>query len=333
MPVAMLPLVLALLGLTFDEMAKRPEAWLRSPEGAAIVENVLSRQTFTGSWPKNTDNTQPLDAEDPDDMTGTFDNGATTGEVRFLARAAIVTGDPRCRRAVLHALDHILAAQYPSGGWPQSAPPDFKYHRHITFNDGTIVRLLELVRDVARGGDFAWVDDTRRTLSAAAFSRGIDCIVRCQVRVDGELTAWCAQHDAVNLTPQPARVFELVSLSGGESAGILKLLMSLEAPSPEVVRAVHAGARWFEKVKLTGIRIEKVNGDKVIVADADAPPLWARFYEIETNRPFFTGRDGVKRYDLAEIDHERRNGYGWHGAWGASMLQRYAKWSRLWPEQ
>lgn len=333
MPMAMLPLVLALLGVTFDEMATRPEAWLRSPEGTAVVENVLARQTFSGSWPKNTDNTQPLDAESPDDMTGTFDNRATTGEVRFLARAAALTGDERCKRAVLRALDHILAAQYPSGGWPQSAPPDFKYHRHITFNDGTMVRLLELLGDVSRGGDFAWVDEARRAACGAAFERGIACILRCQVRVNGELTAWCAQHDAVDLTPQSARAFELVSLSGGESAGILKLLMSLEAPSPEAVRAVHAGARWFEKAKLTGMRVEKVNGDKVVVADADAPPLWARFYEIETNRPFFTGRDGVKRYDIAEIDRERRTGYGWYGNWGASPLKRYAKWSKQWPEQ
>lgn len=74
MPIMMLPLVLALLGVTFDEMTQRSEAWLRSPEGAAVVENVLARQTFTGSWPKNADNTQPLDAESPDDMTGTLDN-------------------------------------------------------------------------------------------------------------------------------------------------------------------------------------------------------------------------------------------------------------------
>jgi pectate lyase len=333
MPMAMLPLLFALLGVTFDEMATRPEAWLRSPEGAAVIENVLARQTFSGSWPKNTDNTQPLDAESPDDMTGTFDNKATTGEVRFLARAAALTSDERCKRAVIRALDHILTAQYPSGGWPQSAPPDFRYHRHITFNDGTMVRLLELLRDVPRGSDFAWVDHTRRALCGAAFFRGIDCIVRSQVRVNGELTAWCAQHDAVDLTPQAGRAFELVSLSGGESSGILKLLMSLDAPSPEVVRAVHAGARWYEKVKLTGIRIEKVNGDKTVVPDPDAPPLWARFYEIETNRPFFCGRDGVKRFDIAEIERERRNGYGWYGNWGATTLKRYEKWSKQWPER
>ena len=42
--------------------------------------------------------------------------------------------------------------------------------------------------------------------------------------------------------------------------------MSLDRPGPEVIRAVDAGARWFEKVKLTGIREIKVDGDKRIVA-------------------------------------------------------------------
>ena len=124
---------------------------------------------------------------------------------------------------------------------------------------------------------------------------------------------------------------ELVSLSGNESAGLLHLLMSLDKPSPEVVRAVHAGAAWFDSVKLTGIREVKVDGNKTIVRDAAAPPIWARFYELETNRPFYCSRDGVKRFDIAEIEAERRNGYAWHGNWGAEMANRYAEWKTHWP--
>jgi PelA/Pel-15E family pectate lyase len=150
--------------------------------------------------------------------------------------------------------------------------------------------------------------------------------LKCQVRVDGRLTGWCAQHDEETLEPAAARSYELPSLSGGESAGILLLLMSLDDPSPEVVRAVDGGARWYEAAKLTGIRQKVVEGDKTIVKDPDAPPLWARFYEIETNRPFFCGRDGIKKYDVAEIESERRNGYAWYGDWGARVAAEHAKW-------
>ena len=78
-------------------------------------------------------------------------------------------------------------------------------------------RLLEFLRDVASAEEFRFVADTRRAPARQAFDRGIDCIVKCQVRANGQLTAWCAQHDEVTLEPRPARSYELVSLSGAES--------------------------------------------------------------------------------------------------------------------
>jgi PelA/Pel-15E family pectate lyase len=93
---------------------------------------------------------------------------------------------------------------------------------------------------------------------------------------------------------------------------------------------VQGGAAWFEAAKLTGIRVEKQGGDKVVVSDPAAPPLWARFYEIASNRPFFCGRDGVKKNRLADIEAERRNGYAWYGNWGESVARQYAAWSAKW---
>ena len=169
-------------------------------------------------------------AGDPAKIQGTFDNGATVGELRFLARAFRATNDAKDRDAFYKGLDHILAAQYPTGGWPQSSPPGKGYHRYITFNDDTMVNLLSLVRDVAATDDFRFVDSARRSSAGRAFEAGIACILKCQVTVNGTLTVWCAQHDEITLEPRPARTFEPVSLSGAESAGILLLLMSLEHP-------------------------------------------------------------------------------------------------------
>jgi PelA/Pel-15E family pectate lyase len=190
---------------------------------------------------------------------------------------------------------------------------------------------MEFLRDVATAGEFAFVDAERRRRAQGAFGRGIECILKCQVPVNGRLTVWCAQHDEVTLEPRVGRAYELVSLSGSESAGLLHLLMSLEKPSPAVIQAVHAGARWFESARLTGIRQERINGDKKIVQDEKAAPLWARFYEVTTNRPMFSGRDGMKKYDIAEIEAERRNGYAWYGNWGDGVAQRYAEWKVKWP--
>jgi pectate lyase len=107
-------------------------------------------------------------------------------------------------------------------------------------------------------------------------------------------------------------------------------LMSIDNPSPQVIQAVKAGAEWFVSVKLTGIRQIKVNGDRVMIKDPNAPPLWARFYEIETNRPIFSGRDGVKKYSIADIEPERRNNYRWYGDWGDLVADRYVKWKARW---
>lgn len=317
----------------FDARAllRRDADWLRGNEGRRIIANVLSHQSAAGSWPKNIDTSAKRYDGDPAKLAGTFDNGATTGELRFLAHVVALTGDAPCREAFLRGFDHILKAQYPTGGWPQYYPPSKAYHRHITFNDGSMQHILEFLRDTTRAPEFAFLNAARRKAAADAFDRGLACIVKCQIRVDGRLTVWCAQHDEIDLSPRPARSYELVSLSGAESAGLLQFLMSIEHPSPELVRAVHAGAAWFERSRITGVRGEKVDGDFRLKPDPTAPPLWARFYEIDTNRPFFCDRDGVKKYDIAQIGHERRNGYAWYGNWGEGVAKAYAGWKTRLP--
>jgi pectinesterase len=314
----------------WDQFAEMPDEWYRSPAGLKIMENVLSWEAAEGGWPKAVNTAAKPFTGDRKKIKSSFDNGATTPEIRFLARAYRATKDERCKEAVDKALDMLLIAQYPTGGWPQSYPPDERYHRYITFNDSAMVRIMTLLQDVLSSKDFDWLDKGRRTAVQKSCTNGLYCILKCQIIVGGKLTVWCAQHDEKDYSPRNGRPYELVSLSGSESAGILQFLMSLDNPSPEVIRAIKAGAEWFEASKITGIRQIRVEGDKKIIPDKDAPPLWARFYEIETNRPFFCGRDGVKKYDLAEIEPERRNHYGWYGDAGAAVAKDYAKWKDKW---
>ncbi len=308
----------------------KPDSWFNSEEGRRVTANILSWQTTPGSWPKNVDTTRARFAGITKPQ-GTFDNGATTGELRFLARAFRATKDARCEKAFLLGLDHILKAQYPTGGWPQYYPPSKQYHRHITFNDDAMVHLMRLVGDVAESSDYSFVDERRREAARAGFERGVGCILKCQIRVDGRLTGWCAQHDEVDLQPRQGRSYELPSISGAESAGILEVLMSIERPTPEVVHAVVAGVTWYQTAKVTGVRIVKVDGDKQAIRDPDAPPLWARFYELESGRPLFSDRDGIKKYDFNELGKERRNGYAWYGNWGVRVGKAYSEWCKRHP--
>ncbi|MEO1616407.1 MAG: pectate lyase [Planctomycetota bacterium] len=311
-------------GTPAENLLKKSDDWFRS-NGHSALEGILSWQTVHGDWPKNKDTTQkrPSDEKMP---AGTFDNGATTGEIRVLARAFRITGEERFRAAAIKGLDHVLEAQYANGGWPQFYPLSTKYHRHVTFNDGTMVKLLELLADVVSDQDFGFVGPVRRQAAAKAIKLGQGCIVKCQIVVDGTPTVWCAQHHAETLVPVLARSYEHPSLSGAESAGILHYLMSLESPSPDVIRSVKAGVAWFDSAKIEGYRYRKSKSEIALTRDPNADPLWARFYEIKTNRPIFSDRDGIIRYDIQQIGSERRGGYTWYGNWGKSVFNDYANW-------
>lgn len=45
------------------------------------------------------------------------------------------------------------------------------------------------------------------------------------------------------------------------------------------------------------------------------------------NRPIYSGRDAVVRYDIPEIEAERPNGYAWLGTWPAALVdEEYPAW-------
>ena len=118
--VAALAVILAIPAPTFAARAyqylKQRDAWFETADARRIADNILTWQAPAGDWPKNGDTvTQPYRGQ-TNELHGTFDNAATTGEIRFLARAFNATHDARYRTATLRAIDHILAAQYPNGG-------------------------------------------------------------------------------------------------------------------------------------------------------------------------------------------------------------------------
>jgi PelA/Pel-15E family pectate lyase len=325
----------------WDDAQRQPAAWFHTAEGQRVVDNLLLYQLPSGGWPKNIDMAAPLDDAAKSGLANrtyesTIDNGATVSQLRFLARAISETQNERARAAFLKGLDSLLAAQYENGGWPQSYPNPRGYHAHITFNDNAMAGVLGLLREAATGrAPFEFVNADRRRRAEAAVTKGIDCVLKCQVLVAGRRTAWCAQHDEKTLAPAAARAFEPISLSGSESVGLVRFLMTIDDPSPEVIAAVQSAVAWFDAVKINGYRVVTVQTadgpDRAVVEDVSAAPLWARFYEIGTNRPIFAGRDAVVRGSYAEIERERRLGYAYYGNWPAQLLRReYPEWAAKW---
>jgi pectinesterase len=327
----------------------QPKEWYGSAEAIGVAENVLLYQRNIGGWPKNTQMHKTLTESQKDDLRklqaegegATTDNGATCTELTFLSKVYEKTKDERYKTAFLKGINYLLEAQYENGGWPQFYPLKKGYYTHITYNDNSMVNIMSVIKAIAEtNGHFSIIPDEATVLRAKkAFQKGIEVILKTQYKQNGKLTVWCAQHDEITLQPAKARAYELPSLSGGESPGIVLLLMSLDKPSPEVINAVQSAVAWFDKVKINGIKMEDFTNkdglkDRRIVADKDAPPLWARFYELEDNRPFFCDRDGIKKYSIAEIGYERRNGYSWYVTGPQKVIDEYKIWQPKWvPEK
>ena len=328
----------------WKDILDQPATWYAGEDAVRVADNLLVYQRDAGGWHKNTDMSAALSdaqraalAKEKSKNDATIDNGATYTQLNLLAKVYTAAGHERHREAFLKGVDYLLKAQYENGGWPQYYPDLSGYRRHITYNDGAMINVMRLMRDIAaKKADFAFVDEDRRARAARAVEKGVEAILKTQVVVGGKKTVWGAQHDSVTLAPAAARKFEPVSLSAGESVALVRFLMGLKNPSPQVIEAVESAVAWFEKAKLSGVRwTERRDASKPsgfvreAVKDPNAPPIWARFYEIETTRPVFVGRDGVVKYDVAEIDEERRNGYQWYVSTPARLLnEEYPAWRK-----
>ena len=330
--------------IRWEDCLKQAPEWYRSVDAARIADNVLLYQRQVGGWPKNIDMAAMLTEANKTNIArqklendATIDNGGTFTQLIFLAKVYAAQKQQSYQDAVLKGTDYLLKAQYENGGFPQYFPLRQGYYSHITFNDGAMIGVLNLLRDIARRKSlYAFVDEERRGLAEKAVQKGIECILKTQVRVQGRLTVWCAQHHEVTFAPAAARKFEPISLSGYESVGIVQFLMGIDQPNAQVNEAVESAVAWFERAKITGSswarkRDPSKSGsfDRVVVADLNAGLLWARFYEIGTNRPIFAGRDGIIKYDVAEIEDERRNGYEWYVKAPAKLLNKdYPAWKK-----
>lgn len=349
---------LPLKGISWRQCQNQPADWYQSAEARRIADDVLYYQANIGGWYKNDNSAHPSGHAATEDLTPpqkedhraslqarkypcTLDNDATYTEMRFLAKVHAATGKDSYKQGFLKGVRYLLRAQYPSGGWPQFYPLRPGYSSRITINDGAMIGAMEVLDDVVnRRAPFALTDEALHAQCEKALAKGLECLLKCQIVVTGEPTAWCLQHDERTYAPAQGRISELPSLSGAESVGVLRYLMSIDPPSTRVIKAIQGAARWFDEAKITGVRVITVEDkslpggkDRKVVKDPNAPAIWARYYEIGTNRPLFI-EQGEVHYRLAELSHKHRVGHGWIGGrWPTRLLEvDYPAWREKWRE-
>ena len=323
----------------------------RATEIENIADNIILYQKANGGWPKNYDMQAILTADQKDSLIKakkeahtTFDNGSTYAQVAYLAKAYTFIKKEDYKRSVEKGLDFIMDAQYGNGGWPQFYPIEpNNYSRYITFNDDAYIGILQVLKDIAdEKPEFAFLEPKQRQKLIKSYNKGLDCILKTQINDAGKPTVWCQQYNEISLEPAWARKFEPPSICNRESVEIVLLLMSINNPSSAVKNAIQNAVAWFEASKIMDTKVLTVDApemitpftvskhDKIVINSPGAPPIWTRYYELKTHRPLFCNRDSKVVYSLAEVDRERRDGYGWYTYEPQKVLRAFPEWKKKW---
>jgi PelA/Pel-15E family pectate lyase len=229
----------------------------------------------------------------------TLDDNVTQGAVRLMMRVdrELKFEDKKIHEAVLFALDQLIKAQYPNGAWPQrfyqfSDPAKFPvkkasypeswsrtwpgpdYRFLYTFNDNTISDLIDMFLEASR----IYGDDRYRK----AAEKGGSFILLAQM--PDPQPAWAQQYD-LDMHPAWARNFEPPSITGGESQGIIRVLLVLYAETGDK-KYLESAQRALDYLKRSVLPpTENPSEARRRIKPGD--PVLARFYELKTNRPLY----------------------------------------------
>ncbi len=256
--------------------------------------------------------------------TTTLDDNVTQACLRVLMRVdrELAFKDAAIHEAAEFALARLIAVQYPIGAWPQrferpaadfskfpvrqaSYPeswpwkwPGADYRAHYTFNDNTIADVIDMFLEAAR------IYSNEQYLAAA--EKGGEFILRAQM--PDPQPGWAQQYDS-EMRPSWARQFEPPSVTGGETQGIIRILMALyrETGHRKYLDPIGRALAWLEKSV-----VPRIDGVEAFDRIPKPDPVLARFYELKTNKPLYVTKGtqisaaglGSRRPDGYELSYE-----------------------------
>lgn len=242
----------------------------------------------------------------------TLDDDKTQSAIRFLIQydKAADFQDQVVHEAVLFALDSVINAQFPNGGWPQVydrpaephpvAPARYsesdeyqrvkEYWKFYTLNDNVIRDVIDTLLLAAR------VYRDERYLRSAM--QGGKFLVLAQM--PEPQPAWAQQYD-FEMRPTWARKFEPPAITGNESQNVMIVLMDLyeETGDRAFLEPIPKALAYLKRSLLPDGRL-------------------ARFYELKTNKPLYF----TKEYELTYSDDDMPTHYSFKSVSRLDAIER-----------
>ncbi len=296
--------------------------YLEAAQKAA--EALVYGQLKSGGWrnsidfdPKSKDTAEYRNGKGKGSNVSSLDDGQSQSAIRFLIQMdrAIEQKNRSIHEAVEIALDALLKAQYPNGGFPQgwTGPvpkeepkpanfPDYdwrtegrvkNYWDMYTLNDNTCGYLSETFIEA--------YSTYKKPEYLNAIRRLGDFLILAQM--PEPQPGWAQQYN-YDMQPIWARKFEPPGVSGDESMEAVETLISIYriTNDEKYLKPIPAALKWLERSKLR---------DNTL----------ARYYELKTNRPLYMERIGEK-YSLTYDDRNLPDHYGWKTPSRVELLQR-----------
>ncbi len=259
--------------------------------------------------------------------TSTLDDNTTQAALRLLMHvdAALEFKDSAIHDAAEYGLQTLVKAQYPNGAWAQrytqppvaaefpvikaSYPdtwsrtfPSVTYYAFYTFNDNSLADCIDVMFEAAKLYN-------QPAYRAAAEGAGGFILL---AQMPEPQPAWAQQYN-VQMQPAWARKFEPASVTGGESQGVLRILLRLyaETGDKKYLEPIPRALAYLQRSRLSDGRL-------------------ARFYELKTNTPLYFN----KKYELTYSDSDMPTHYGFKVSDGTETIQRdYERLSKLDPAE
>jgi hypothetical protein len=232
-----------------------------------------------------------------------LDDDQTTAALSLLIRLdkALAFKDERIHSTCTYALDRLLKAQFPSGGFPQvwTGPVDAKQAKPASYPDYD----WKTVGRVKNYWDYPTLNDNvagnvARTLSAAHRTYGDDRFKTALRKLGDFLVlaqmpdpqpAWCQQYNH-NLIPIWARKFEPPAIATSESQDVIAALIAISRETGD--------KKYLEPIPRAIAFLQRV-----VQPDGKMP----RYLELQTNKPLFMNEKYELTYDPANAPSH----YGW----------------------